>query len=182
MSKNEFYNSPLKKWGWYSKFWYSLYLVFAVWLPESRRLNFAKQLRNYFARKVSSGISVTANIEKGAHFNPNVCVGNRSSIGINSELDGPVWIGNDVMMGPEVVVYTRNHCHDNRDIPMIEQGYEDYKPVIIEDDVWIGRRVIILPGVVIGKGSICGAGAVITKSVEEYSVVAGIPAKIIGKR
>jgi maltose O-acetyltransferase len=65
---------------------------------------------------------------------------------------------------------------------MIDQGFKDKEPVIIEDDVWIGARVIILPGVKIGKGSIVGAGAVVTKDVEPYSIVAGVPAKLIRKR
>lgn len=91
-------------------------------------------------------------------------------------------IGRDVMMGPDCVVLTRNHRHDRVDVPMIEQGYEDYRPVTIEDDVWIGRRVTILPGVNVGAHSILSAGAVVTKDVEPYSVVGGVPARLIKKR
>ena len=145
-------------------------------------MKLAKNLRLMLAKKVCCYISDSANIEKGAHFNPGVSVGERSSVGVNSELDGPVYIGNDVMMGPEVVVYTRNHRHDSVEIPMIEQGYEDYQPVVIEDDVWIGRRAMIMPGVHIGKGSIIAAGAVVTKNVEPYSMCGGVPAKLIKKR
>lgn len=65
---------------------------------------------------------------------------------------------------------------------MDKQGWADEKPVVIEDDVWIGLRVTILPGVTIGKGSVIGASAVVTKSVPPYSVVAGNPAKIVKTR
>ena len=65
---------------------------------------------------------------------------------------------------------------------MIDQGYEDYRPVVIGDDVWIGRRVIILPGVTVGGGSIIAAGAVVSKDVKPYSIVGGVPAKQIGNR
>ena len=61
---------------------------------------------------------------------------------------------------------------------MIEQGFAEYKPVIISNDVWIGGRVIILPGISVGEGAIVAAGAVVTKDVPSYSIVAGNPAVI----
>lgn len=182
MDLDNFMKRPVKKWNIKCKFWYVVYLIIAAWLPESRRLRFAGILRNYIARQVSDFISPSANIEKNSHFNPNVYIGERASIGVDCTLDGPVYIGDNVMMGPEVAIYTRNHGHSRKDIPMIDQGYEEYKPVVINEDCWIGRRVIILPGVTIEKGCILAAGAVVTKSVKEYSVVAGVPATIIGKR
>ncbi|ASM48732.1 chloramphenicol O-acetyltransferase [Pseudoalteromonas espejiana DSM 9414] len=86
------------------------------------------------------------------------------------------------MMGPEVVVYTRNHAIDRVDIPMCQQGFKEIAPVYIEDDVWIGRRVIILPGVSIGKGCVLGAGSVIAKDIPPYSIVVGNPGKVIRNR
>ncbi len=68
------------------------------------------------------------------------------------------------------------------DIPMFEQGYETDEPIIIGNDVWIGSRVTILPGVRIGNGSIVGASAVVSKNVPEYCIVGGVPAKVIKKR
>lgn len=103
-------------------------------------------------------------------------------MGVGCEIDGPVTIGKYVMMGPETAIYTRNHRHDDLSSPMIFQGYEEYQPVIIEDDVWISRRVIILPGVKIAKGCIIAAGAIVTKNTEPYSVYAGVPAKKIARR
>lgn len=86
------------------------------------------------------------------------------------------------MIGPYCFIYTSNHCTKRTDIPMFRQGDSVPRPVIISDDVWIGARVTILPGVHIGKGAIIGAGAVVTKDVPEYAVVGGNPAKIIKYR
>lgn len=65
---------------------------------------------------------------------------------------------------------------------MNQQGFLPNQKVTIGDDAWIGTRVIILPGVSVGKGAIIGAGAVVTKDVPEYAVVAGVPAKVIKYR
>lgn len=62
------------------------------------------------------------------------------------------------------------------------QGYQGTKQVILEDNVWIGARSVILPGGKIGKGSIIGVGSVATKDVEPFSIVAGVPAKLVKKR
>jgi len=101
---------------------------------------------------------------------------------INSEVYGPVKIGRDVMMGPEVVIYTSGHKHDRTDIPMIAQGSDEARPVVIGNDVWIGRRAIIMPGVTVGNGVIVGAGAVVTKDIPDYVVVGGVPAKTVKNR
>lgn len=91
-------------------------------------------------------------------------------------------IGKHVMMGPEVYIYTQNHDFSRMDIPMDQQGWSKERPVVIEDDVWIGSRVTILPGVVVGRGCVIGASAVVTKSCPPYSVVAGNPAKVVKLR
>lgn len=91
-------------------------------------------------------------------------------------------IGKHVMMGPEVLIYTQNHDFSRTDIPMDQQGWSKERPVVIEDDVWIGSRVTILPGVIIGRGSIVGASAVVTKSFPPYSVIAGNPASVVKSR
>lgn len=83
------------------------------------------------------------------------------------------------MMGTDVTVITRNHRFDRTDVPMMKQGFEDEKPVYIGDDVWIGDRVIILPGVHIGNRCIIAAGSVVTKDVAPYTVVGGVPAHFI---
>ncbi|WP_374057515.1 acyltransferase [Eggerthella lenta] len=62
------------------------------------------------------------------------------------------------------------------------QGYEEWRPVTICDDVWIGRRVMIMPGVTIGKGTVVAAGAIVTRDLPEYSICAGVPARVVGER
>jgi len=93
-----------------------------------------------------------------------------------------VKIGNQVMIAPEVVFLFQLHRTDRIDIPMIEQGTISFPQTIVHNDVWIGQRAIIMPGLEIGQGSIIGAGAVVTKDVPPYSVVAGSPARIIKER
>ncbi|MBE7081631.1 MAG: maltose O-acetyltransferase [Clostridiales bacterium] len=86
------------------------------------------------------------------------------------------------MMGPYVIFYAQNHCTSNPDIPMREQGMAEIKPITIEDDVWIGARVVVLPGVTIGKGSVIGACAVVSKDVPPYSVFVGNPGRVVKNR
>jgi acetyltransferase-like isoleucine patch superfamily enzyme len=76
---------------------------------------------------------------------------------------------------------TRKHGFSDVDKPMSHQGYTN-APIVIEDDVWVGFQAVILPGVTIGHGSIVGAGAVVTKDVEPYTVVVGIPARPLKRR
>jgi maltose O-acetyltransferase len=122
------------------------------------------------------------NIEKGSSFNWRCSLGDRSGIGIYSELNAvpgtTIQIGNDVNMGPEVIIYTQNHNFARLDIPMNQQGFIK-KSVVIGSDVWIGRRAIILPGVHVGNGVVIGANAVVTKDIPDYAVVGGVPAKVI---
>lgn len=85
-------------------------------------------------------------------------------------------------MGPDCIALTQNHAFDRVDIPMIQQGLQEEKKINIGNDVWIGQRVIILPGVTIGDGAIIGAGSVVTKNVNDYDIVAGNPARVIRNR
>jgi maltose O-acetyltransferase len=101
---------------------------------------------------------------------------------VNCRLHGPVRIGRYVLMGPEVMIFTSGHGHDRTGVPMIFQGMTGPQSVCIEDDVWIGARAVLLPGVTIGRGSIVGAGAVVARTVEPYCVVAGNPARVVRRR
>lgn len=175
--RNSVWDVSIKK-----KLWYVFYLLVPAKLPESRRFLLGKKMRVMCCRNICESVAKNANIEKNAKFNPQCTIGDYSSIGVNCELDGPVSIGKYVMMGPEVVIYTRNHRFSDTDKPMIEQGFDEYRKVIIENDVWIGRRAIIMPGVTIAKGCIIGAGAVVTRSTEAYGIYGGVPAKKIGER
>lgn len=164
------------------KFFLILYRIIAKWLPISGKSKIAKMFRAWFGKKIMFSVGKNINIERGASFTAQCALGDYSGIGINCELNGPVFIGKYVNMGPEVIIYTVNHKTERTDVIMQMQGYTDPHPVIIEDDVWIGRRVIILPGVTIGKGSIIGAGAVVSKSIPPYSVAVGNPAVVVKSR
>jgi acetyltransferase-like isoleucine patch superfamily enzyme len=87
-----------------------------------------------------------------------------------------VIIGNDVLVGPNVIINSGNHNFSDRNKLIQEQGHTS-KKILIGNDVWIGANAVILPGVKIGDGAVVAAGAIVTKDVEEYTVVAGIPAK-----
>ena len=169
-------------WTFKKKILFVLYKITASWLPISQRSRWAKAMRRFWAKKILAYCGKNVNVERRSVFGPGVSLGDNSGIGIDCELYGPVSIGNNVMMGPEVVIYTSGHRFDRIDIPMMQQGPTEKEPVEIGNDVWIGRRVMIMPGVKIGDGCVIGAGAVVTKDVPDYSVVGGVPAKIIKSR
>ncbi|HPE95032.1 MAG TPA: acyltransferase [Bacillota bacterium] len=167
------------------KIWYVIYKILAKRWPYSTTPvvgKISKLLRIYCVKHFIISLGKNTNIEKYADIPMSLTIGDNSGIGKRATIQGKVNIGSNVMMGPDCIIYTRNHAHDRIDIPMLEQGYEESKPVEISDDVWIGGRVIILPGVKIGKGCIIAAGAVVTKSTPEYTVVGGNPAKVLKQR
>ena len=107
----------------------------------------------------------------------NIYIGEGGFINFNCVmLDGaPIRIGNNVLIGPAVQIYTFHHPIDHLE----RREVEICRPVTIGDDCWIGGGAIILPGVTIGPKSVIGAGAVVTKDVPEGGVVAGNPARPI---
>jgi len=107
-----------------------------------------------------------------------VIIGDRTRIGISNVLIGPVTIGNDVMFAQNVVLSGLNHGYENIDLPPSLQKVET-KPIIIEDEVWIGANAVVTAGVTIGKHSIVAAGCVVVKDVPPYSIVGGNPGKIL---
>lgn len=162
-----------------------LYRLIGKHMPISySRFSFgAIHFRRMCAKLIFDECGKYVNIEKGAEFTSSIKIGDYSSIGEYAWLlsDG-ITIGNNVMMGPYCMIFTSDHETSNLSIPMCRQGFTKVEPVVIEDDVWIGARVIILKGVRIGKGSIIAAGSVVAKDVEPYTVVGGVPAKFIKKR
>ena len=166
---------------------YFLYIFIGNLFPESSfkigKLKFGGgRVRAFFAKGFIHYCGKKVNIDKKAKFGTKLSIGNNSGIGRNSCIQGEVIIGNDVLMGPECYIYTANHEFDDISIPIRKQGYKSSSPVIIGDDVWIGGRTTILPGVKIGNGAIIGAGSVVTKDVDNYAIVAGNPARLIRYR
>jgi len=93
--------------------------------------------------------------------------------------NGGVNIGNRVMIATHSIITSLTH-----DYTKINMRYESAisKPVIIEDDAWIGSGVVIMPGIKIGKASVIGAGSVVTKDIPAYSIAFGVPAKVVKYR
>ena len=156
-------------------------LKFFNFLPQNHsRINLGqKAIRAFFAKLFLTKCGKKVNIQKKTKFSHRCEIGDYSGIGERSFLYGKVIIGENVMMGPECVIHAQNHKFDRIDIPMCTQGFQEEKPVYIGNDVWIGSRVTILPGVKIGNGCVIGASAVVTKDVPDYAIVGGNPAKII---
>lgn len=144
----------------------------------------AKRIRRALVSPLFASAGRGINIEHGAYFGrgDKIRIGNRSGIGVNCQVHGHVTLGDDVMMGPGVAIYSLNHEFSDISRPMIEQGFSKPSPVRIGNDVWIGRGVIVLPGVTIGDHAIIGAGAIVTKDVAAFKKVAGNPARVIGDR
>ncbi len=135
-------------------------------------------VRNIFY--VLAGIKNEGTIHMWARFyNPsNIEIGTDTIIGDHAFLDGrsKIKIGSHVDIASEVMIYNSEHDLESEEFNAREE------PVEIGDYVFIGPRVIIMPGVKIGKGAVVAGGAVVTKNVEEFTIVGGVPAKVIGER
>jgi len=105
-------------------------------------------------------------------------IGARSRINRGCCLDarGRLDIGQDVSISREVTILTASHAVNAPDFRV------ELRPVVIEDNVWIGTRAVVLPGVTLGRGSVVAAGSVVTRDVPALSMVAGVPARTVGMR
>ncbi len=162
--------------------YYGLGRYIPNWIPGGRNLR--RLLSKLIFKKCGklSCAGYMAFLGNGA----NIEIGDYSAIGERAYIGGigsggKLRIGNYVLMAPDVIILTATHNYQNINIPMCFQG-TSAKDVIIEDDVWIGIRVIIMPGVTIHTGAIVAAGAVVTKDVQPYAIVGGVPAGILGSR
>jgi len=131
---------------------------------------------------ISNNVKLDRGIRLLATNNSTITISDNSKIGLYTVFNGgdSIFIGKKCLISGFVYLQTSMHKHEgNKNVQ--EQGF-NHKPIKLEDDVWIGTHAVIFPGVTLGKGSIVGSNAVVIKSVEDFKVVGGVPAKIINER
>ncbi len=158
---------------------------FFGWLFRSLPGVFGLTVRGVFYRVLFKKMESFPLIYSGVYFSHSygISVGKNFSINTGAHLDGRggMSIGRNVMVGPYVVIVSSEHQHQQIDVPMAELDHR-YDPVNIRDDVWVGAHAVINCGVEIGRGAVIGAGAVVVTDIPEYTIVGGVPAKVIGHR
>lgn len=107
-----------------------------------------------------------------------VYIGSNTRIGMSNTIIGPVQIGDKVNLAQNIVVSGLNHNFTDIDISISDQGVST-KPVVIENNVWIGANAVILPGVTIGEHVVIGAGSIVARNIPSYSVAVGNPAQVV---
>lgn len=159
----------------FSSLWFSIILF----LPDE----FSKFRVKFYNRrgcKIHERTSISPNVRIKGRLE----MGEGSSIAQNCSISGEsvgVYIGKNVMIAPNVSIVAFNHGYEDINTPMVKQQHVEAK-IIIEDDVWIASNATISKGVKIGKGSIVGANSFVNKDVPPFSIVGGIPARIIKSR
>lgn len=158
----------------------TILLEFEVFILHVVGIVPSHHIRRLFYRICGVRIGRGSTIHTGARFYipHNISIGKDSIIGEFAVLDGraKLAIGDHVDIASEVMIYNAEHDIASDDF------HATVAPVEIGDYVFVGPRAIILPGVKIGKGAVVAAGAVVVKNVDEYSIVGGVPAKVIGER
>lgn len=162
-----------------------IYYSFFYNLPHSRYLGFVNTLRVWYVAKIMKLMPY----DSRSIIEPKVYLSNGQgiNIGVNCRINENVFIqeatiGDNVLIAPNCAILSVSHNHSLIDVPIVDQGDSEANPPIIGNNVWLGRNVIVMPGVNIGEGSIVGAGAVVTKDVPPFVVVGGVPAKLIKSR
>lgn len=137
-------------------------------------------IRHWFLRRFCQvRLGLDSSIAMGCFVTGyHIAIGDNTVVNRYTYLDGrvPLTIGNNVNISHYTLIQTLTHDPQNPDFVCL------CKPVVIEDHVWIGARAIISPGVRIGEGAVIGAGSVVTRDVEPYTIVAGNPARFIKER
>lgn len=136
-------------------------------------------------------IRVGANLSAGDGFVLRACEEASISIGdsfgangnarIIADCGGEIVIGNDVIVGPNVVIRARSHVFEATDKPIRTQGHCGAR-IVIGDDVWMGANVVVLEGVHIGSHAVIAAGAVVTRDIPDFAIAGGVPARLIRDR
>lgn len=175
-----------------------------VFIGRGVRLRTRGRIRLGRGATLGDGVVIEGLSRGGVDLGPGVSIGAHSiimptsvlrilgegcSIGANSGMGqycfvgcgGGVRIGRDVIMGQYVSFHTENHLYDDVRRPIVAQGVRQ-APVVIGDDCWVGVKATFLSGATVGRGCVVAAGAVVRGDIPPYSIVGGVPARIIGTR
>lgn len=165
------------------KLLYLIYLLFFKNTPEDYRpyALFFPRVRRWLVTNYLDSCGPGLVVKNRAEIAPYSSIGKHSELGTRCMVQSKVTMGDHVIMGPDVKIYSRNHITDRLDVPIQAQG-KHYLTTHIGNDVWIGANVVILAGVTVGDHCVIAAGAVVTKDVPDYSVVGGVPAKVLKSR
>ena len=165
-----------------------IYYGFLFYLPSgmSGYKRTIKHIKSFILHNLNHRISKTSNINRKAYIGKgcDIDIGDNSSLGENFQMHNvKLTLGSDIMIAKDVLIMGGGHNYEQIDIPMRMQGHIGKTSLTIEDDVWIGARVLILAkNYRIGRGAIIGAGSVVTKEIPPYAIVAGNPARILKYR
>lgn len=161
------------------------FMNFHEWIRSVAPLYSAlRSMRSWFYRfkyRVKS-VHHSSYLAPGSSISRDFSLGAYSYIGPFASVAAGVKAGKYVMFGPRVVIVGKDHLFSKPGVPIIFSGRPDAQVTVIEDDVWIGANATVIAGVRIGCGAIVAAGAVVTRDVPSYSIVGGVPARIIGCR
>ncbi|SPJ78709.1 related to galactoside O-acetyltransferase [Fusarium torulosum] len=151
-------------------------------IPEGSTLASLTARRMAVAKDMFGRLGASVNIESPFFIiwgcNTFIGDGVYMNCGVTIHDNAPVFIGDRVLIGPDVCICPITHALDP-EVRREASGTSFAHPIYIEDDCWIGARALILPGVRVGRGSTVAAGAVVAKDVEPYCLVGGVPAKVI---
>jgi len=132
---------------------------------------------------IENNVRIDRGVRLLAANNAIITISNGVRIGLYTVLNGgdSIYIGEKSLVSGFVYLQTSMHGYKNKDLLVQDQGYE-HAPIILEKGTWLGTHVVVLPGVIIMEGAVVGSNAVVTKNVNQFEVVAGIPAKPLKKR
>ena len=152
-------------------------------------LLYVKTLRLWFQKKKLYKIGENSEVRPFVTINgtDSITIGNNVILqpgtilsAMPGDPDRGIFIEDDVLLGPNISIYSATHNFENISVPIKYQGYNS-KVVTIQRGAWIGINSVIMPGVTIGQNSVVAAGAIVTKDIPDYCVAAGVPARIIKK-
>ncbi len=170
-----------RRWRDLQNAWES-YRIHGIKLPRGSLIELPK------AVKIGSGFSLGRDCRLYCHkpeAGSRLVIGDRVALNdgvvINADSGGQITLGNDVIIGPNSILRGANHVFEDTARPIREQNHAP-GTITLEQDVWLGAGVIVLPNVTIGRGTVVGAGSVVTRDLPPFSVAVGIPARVTKER